>query len=115
MVDGAPQSGCLQCLCPQGESSCLLPLWEALQDQQLPLTPDPFKLLLQPWVLEHVRFCMPPLRVESASHGPLVLPKLSPASLQSQMFWETIFLVQDSWAWEPYMVLRSLPPWGELL
>ena len=48
MVEGAPQNGRFQCRCPQGESSCLLPLWEALQDQQLPLTQAPFKLLLQP-------------------------------------------------------------------
>ena len=84
VVDGAPQSGCFQCLCPQGKSSCLLPLWEALQDQQLPLILAAFKLLLQPWVLEHVRFCMPPLRVESASHSPLALPKLSPAGFKSK-------------------------------
>ena len=59
-VVGALQNGYFQCLCPQGESSCLLPLWEALQDQQLPLTQAPFKLLLQSWVLEHVRFFLPP-------------------------------------------------------
>ena len=87
VVEAALQNGCFQSLCPQSESSFLLPLWEALQDQQLPLVQAPFKLLLQPWVLEHVRFCMPPLRVKSISHGPLALPKLRPASLQSQMFW----------------------------
>ena len=92
MVEGAPQNGRFQCRCPQGESSCLLPLWEALQDQQLPLTQAPFKLLLQYWVLEHVRFCMPALRVESITHGSLALPKVSPACLQSQMLWENIFI-----------------------
>ena len=52
VVDGAPQSGCFQCLCPQGKSSCLLPLWEALQDQQVSLTQAPFRLPLLLWVLE---------------------------------------------------------------
>ena len=84
MVEEAPQNGYFQCLCAQGESSGLLPLWEALQDQQLPLTQAPLKLLLQPWVLEHVRFCMPPLRVESISHGSLALPKLSSAGFKSK-------------------------------
>ena len=45
-------------------SSGLLPLWKALQDQQVCLTQTPFKLLLLPWVSEHVRFCVHPLRVE---------------------------------------------------
>ena len=89
VVDGAPQSGCFQCLCPQGKSSCLLPLWEALQDQQLPLILAAFKLLLQPWVLEHVRFCMPPLRVESkgsifTSRKSLIHAENSSCSIESQ-------------------------------
>ena len=45
--------------------SCLLPLPETLQDQQVGLIQDLFKLLLLPWVLECVRFCVGPLRVES--------------------------------------------------
>ena len=52
---------------PRVTSSCLLPLWETLQDQQVGLTQAPFKLLLQPWVLECVRFCVHPLRMESLS------------------------------------------------
>ena len=46
-------------------TSCLLPLWETLQDQQVILTQDLFKLLLLTWVPECVRFCVCPLRVES--------------------------------------------------
>ena len=92
VVEAALQNGCFQCLCPQGESSCLLPLWEALQDQQLPLVQAPFKLLLQPWVLEHVRCCMSPLRAVSISYGPLALPKVSSADHQSPIFWEIIFM-----------------------
>ena len=45
--------------------SYLLPLWEALQDQQVGLTQGPFKLLLLPWALKCVRFCVYPLTVES--------------------------------------------------
>ena len=62
VVAGAPQSGWCQCLCPQGK---------ALQDQQLGLTQAPFKLFLLPWVPEHVRFCMFPLRVEFLFHTAL--------------------------------------------
>ena len=36
--------------------SHLLPLWETLQDQQVCLTQAHTKLLLLPWVWEHVRF-----------------------------------------------------------
>ena len=67
-------------------SSCLLPLWETSQDQQLGLTQAPFKLLLFPWALERVRFCVCPLGVESVSHSPPAPLNLSPASLQSQTF-----------------------------
>ena len=46
-------------------TSCLLPFWEALLDQQVRLTQAPFKLLPLLWDSEHVRFCMHPLRAES--------------------------------------------------
>lgn len=46
-------------------SSCLLPLQGALQDQQVGLTQRPFNSLFLPWVQEHVRFCVWPLKVES--------------------------------------------------
>ena len=41
-------------------SDCLHPLWETLQDQQ-----GPFKVLFLPYGLEHLRFHMDPLRMES--------------------------------------------------
>ena len=44
---------------PRVSCSCLLPLWEILQDQQVGLTQAPFKLLLLPWVPEYMRFCVP--------------------------------------------------------
>ena len=50
---------------PGMSPSFLLPLQETLQDQQVGLIQVPFTLLLLPWVLEHVRFRMHALRVES--------------------------------------------------
>lgn len=57
VVERAPRNGCHQCLYPQDEFQLPLPLWEALQDQQVGLTGV------------------------SISHRPLALPKVSPASL----------------------------------
>ena len=94
---------------PSGSPSCLLPLLEAPQDQQVGLTKAPFKLLL-PLVSEHVRFCVCPLRVESVSHSPLALLKIIPTDLQSQMFWGLVFLVQEPWAGESNVGLRPLTP-----
>ena len=42
-----------------------LPLQETLQDQQVGLAQAPIKLLLFPWILVHVRFCVCPLAVKS--------------------------------------------------
>ena len=38
--------------------TCLLPLGETLQDQQVGLTQAPTQLWLLPWVPEPMRFCM---------------------------------------------------------
>lgn len=62
--------------------SWLLHLLETLQDQQVILTQALFKLLHLPWVPECMRFCV--CLVD--------LPKVSPAGLQNQMFWELVFL-----------------------
>lgn len=72
-------------------STCLLPLLEALQDQQA-LTQDPFKLLLLPWVLEHVRFCVYPLGVES----------LFPMALQFSWKEKCLLKPNVSWAYLSY-------------
>ena len=39
---------------PRVSPRCLLPLWKTLQDQQVGPRQASFKLLLLPWVLEHV-------------------------------------------------------------
>ena len=96
---------------PRVRSSCLLPLWEALQDQQVGLTQASFKLLILPWVSEHVRLCGHCLRVESTSHSPLALLKVSLTGLQSQTLWGLVFPVQDEeaqcGAWITHSLGRS--------
>ena len=59
VVECAPQSGCHPRL-SKGSPSCLLPLWETLQDQQVGLTQAPFKFLPLFWDSKHMRFCMYP-------------------------------------------------------
>lgn len=53
--------------------SCLLPLQEAHQDQQMGPTQGPFKLLPLCWISECVGFCMCTLRMKSLSYCPLGL------------------------------------------
>lgn len=60
-----PPNGCCQRLWPCVSFSCLLPLQEAVQDQQVSLAQAPFNLLLLPWVSDSVRCSVHPLRVES--------------------------------------------------
>ena len=96
---------------PRVRSSCLLPLWEALQDQQVGLTQAPFTLLLLPQDSEHVRFCVHPLRVEPISPSPVALLKVSSAGLQSQMFWAGM----NPRAGDSEVGLRPLASWGEPL
>ena len=64
-IEGAPQNGCHQCLCPQAELQPppAPPPQEILQDQQVGLAQAPIKLLLLLWAVEHLRLCMHPLRV----------------------------------------------------
>ena len=68
MVEGVPKN------------QCCLSFQKILQDQQVGLTQAPFKLFLLPWVPEHMRFCMFPLRVEFLFHTgtPLGLPRQAP-------------------------------------
>lgn len=52
--------------------TCLLPLGETLQDQQVGLTQAPTQLWLLPWVPEPVRVCVYPLSEVS------IFPNLMP-------------------------------------
>ena len=79
------------------------------------LTQASFNLLFLPWILEHVRCCVSPLKnVVSISYDSLVFPKVISTDLQNQMFWGLIFLLQDLWA-QPFVRLRPFTPWGESL
>ena len=49
------------------------------------------------------------------SYTSLVLLKVSPSGLQSQMLWGFTFPVQDSQGGELDVRLRLLVPWGETL
>ena len=101
----APKNGCRQGLCARVSCSSLLPLWEALQDQQVGLMQAPFKLLLLPRILECVRFCM---------HSPLALLCACPTDLQSQTFLGLVFPVKDPrlgnsmWDWDPSLPGENL-------
>ena len=95
--------------------SSLLSLWEALQDQQVGLTQAAFKLLLLLWVLEPVRFCVCPLRMESLFPPALCLPQ--------KLYWpsKSIFLGTNllgkrppsrlgslMWALDPFLLVENL-------
>ena len=96
-------------------SSCFLPLWESLQDQQVGLTQAPFTLLLLPRVSEHEILCAP---FKNGVYFPQ--PYGSP---ESKFCWpskpnvlELLFLVQESQAEEQLEVwLRPLAFQGETL
>ena len=67
-VEEAPKNGGR--LCPQGEPSCLShPHSSAIslgfQYQEVVLAQVPIKLLVLPWVLVCMRFCVRPLRLKS--------------------------------------------------
>ena len=79
--------------------SCLLPLLEALQDQQVSLAQATFKLLLLPWVSECEILRTSFNSGVSESYSSLALLNASPTGLQSQMFWELIFLISGPSCW----------------
>ena len=92
-------------------SSCFLPLWEAHLHQQVNLTQARFILLWLPCKI----LCAICVNGVSISHRLLTLPKVSPASLQSQMVWGLVIPVQDSQSGEPYLGIGTCVSWGETL
>ena len=66
-------------------SRSLPPAWR-LKDQQVGLAQASIKLLLWPWVLVRMRFCVCSLRA-SVSPNPGELLQSSPTDLQNQMLW----------------------------
>ena len=86
MVQGGPQSDFSQCLCPQSELQlppCFYRRPSKISWQVLPRLLSNLSFFPES---KCVKFCVCPLRVESISHNPLGLPKVSPTGLQSQMF-----------------------------
>ena len=65
----APQNGCHQGLCLSVSSSCLLLLWETLQDQDVGLIQAPYCHL--PWFQQQTRF------VSALSEWSLYFPQSS--------------------------------------
>ena len=59
-------------------------------------------------VLQFSELCVPFKSRVSYLHGPLVLPKVSPTGLQSQIFRGVIFPVQNPQAGEPNRCLKQL-------
>lgn len=87
-----PRNGFHHHLYPQGSPRCLLLLWEALQDHQVGIIQSPFKLLPLHWDLEHVRFCLHFLRVESLFLTALCLFCMSvPLAFKARHSWASSF------------------------
>ena len=108
----SPQNGFHQCLCPQGELK--LPLASPGDSPKSAGCSDPgsFQIIasaLCPGVCEIL--CAPFKNRVSIFHSTLALSRVSPAGLQSQMFWGLIFLVQDPQTGEPNVGFRPFAPW----
>ena len=110
MVDKLLNMAASSVYVPMGSFSCLLPLWEALLHQQESLTQTPFKLLPLSWDVEHVRFCVSPLRVETLYVTALWLSHTQSPLASELHICRLIFLVQDSQAGEPDVELKPLSP-----
>ena len=108
----APQNGCHQQLYSQDDTQ-LLPAFLGDSPGSVGRSdPGSYQITASAWVPEHVRFYVHPLTVKSFFPSSFALLKVSPTGLQSQVFWKLIFLVQDPWAGEPDVELRSLTLWG---
>lgn len=97
VIEWGPQNSCCQCLC----SSCLLPLQEALKDQQVGLAHDPFKWLPLHWDLECVRFWVCPLESLLPTALPPSLPYEAPLTFKARCsgglsFW---CISPGLWSW----------------
>ena len=107
MVGQAPPSAYCQCLYPQGEVQLPPPSLGGSPRSAAASDPGCFQIIASALGPGACEILYAPLRVESTSHGPLTLPKLSPASSQGQWLWGLIFLVQTPG-------LRSLMQGSEL-
>ena len=97
---------------PRVSFNCLLPLLEALQDQQVGLIHVPFEV---PFMVSAMGLrvceilCVPFKSRVSISHHPLAPLKVSSTGFQSQMLWGLKFLLQNPmWAWIPLFLGENL-------
>ena len=96
--------------------SCLLPLQETLQHEQVGLVLSPMgSLLLFPGPGAHKTLCVPSKSGFSVSPSPVESLQSNPTGLQSQISWGSLVPLPDSQAEKPDMGLRTFNPMGELL
>ena len=101
---------------PRVSHSHLPPLQETFQDQQAGLAQAPIKLLLLPWVLVCMRFCVCPLRAKSLFPPvPWGSLHLSSTGLQSQCSGGSFPWCRSPGLGSLAVGLRTLTPGGEPL
>ena len=108
-----PNSFC-QHLCLQSEPQLPPPSLGSSPRSASGLTRAPLKSLSLHWDSEHVRPCTP-FKWSRVFPTALWPSHTSPVALQSQTFWEIIFLVLNSKSGEPNVRLRFLTTWGALI
>ena len=115
MVEPAPQNGCNQCLCPQGELQ--LPPASPGDSPGSACGSDPgsFQMTASALGLGACEIlCVPFKSGVSVSHSLLALPEVSPSGLKRKVFWELVFLEQDPqlgspvWGLDPSLLGRNL-------
>lgn len=102
-----PPKSCCQCLCPQGRG-CKLPpasLGAFSRSAGGSAPPGDCQMTTSALILEQVRLCVHPLKVDSIPTALWDSQKLS-HDLQRQTFWCTVFPAQDRWPWGPEVGLR---------
>ena len=88
-----------KCYVPRVSSSCFFPLWRV----QVGLTQALFKVLHLCWVLENVRFCVHPLRVEFCFSQPSKFPESKTCSLSKPNVLEAHLPGAGPWGWGKLM------------
>ena len=116
----SPQMVATSISVPRRFPSCLLPVWEALQDQQLGPTQVPFKLVPLCWDLERMFLCMSFKSRISVSYSLPALLNVSSVGSQSQTFgystsqFRTPGLVSLMWGSDPSLLGEDLRGWDSL-
>ena len=116
VVEPAPQKGCCQHLCPQGEPQ-LPPASLGVSPRSVSgYDPGSFQITASVLGLRMCEVLSAPFKSRvSVSYNPMALPYARPSGLQSQAFCGLVFLVQDPRAGESDEGTRLLTLWGEPL